>query len=437
MYSNGRPLDPEDIALPDGFAVEVFLQGLTTPIDIEFGADGALYIGDAGIISGNGRVLRAAHGAVEPVADGFNAPLTGLTPHNGKIFVSHRGYVTAVHPDGSKENVIGGLPSDGDHHNNKVAFGPDGRMVFGQGTATNAAVVGPDNASWLRNHPFFHDSPGAAAVLSGENFITPDIFAGAPGESAVTGPYSPFGVPVFQGETVKGIVRASGSILSANEDGGDLRLIAWGLRNPFRVAFDRAGRLLSTNNGMDARGSRPVANSPDEFRYVTPGEWYGWPDFTGGLPVILPQFKPENGAQPRFVLAAHPMHPPKPFAAFTPHSAIMGFDSNYGTRFPGYGDIYIAEFGSNAPITTGGAPAPYVGHRVSVIEMGSGRIRTFAINKSGAAASQTGGGGFERPIDAKFGPDGALYVADFGVASGKGTHGFRPGTGVVWRIFRK
>jgi glucose/arabinose dehydrogenase len=429
MNSGSRALNARDIALPDGFAAEVFLKGLTTPIDIEFADDGSLYIGDAGIVSGNGKVLRAIQGGVETVADGFNPPLTGLTLHNGKIFVSHRGYVTAIHQDGSAENVIGGLPSWGDHHNNKAVFGPDGRMYFGQGTATNSAVVGLDNASWVRRFPYFHDYPGSSLTLAGENFTTPDVFANVPGEKAVTGSYAPFGVPVFQGQTVNGIVRASGSILSANEDGSDLRSVAWGLRNPFRLAFDRSGRLLATNHGMDVRGSRPVANSPDEFHYIAPGAWYGWPDFTGGLPVVMPQFKPADGPQPRFVLANHPMIPPKPFAAFAPHSAIMGFDFNYGASFPGYGNVYIAEFGSQAPAAAGGAPAPDVGHRVSVIEMDSGNILAFAMNRSGAAASRTGEGGFERPIDARFGPDGALYVADFGAAAGGPD-------GVVWRIAR-
>ncbi len=91
-------------------------------------------------------------------------------------------------------------------------------MYFGQGTATNSAVVGLDNASWVRRFPYFHEFC-SSLTLAGENFTTPDVFANVPGEKAVTGSYAPFGVPVFQGQTVSGIVRASGSILSANEDG--------------------------------------------------------------------------------------------------------------------------------------------------------------------------------------------------------------------------
>jgi glucose/arabinose dehydrogenase len=228
------------------------------------------------------------------------------------------------------------------------------------------------------------------------------------------------------------MVRASGSVLSANENGSDLRMVAWGLRNPFRVRFDRTGRLISTNHGMDVRGSRPVANSPDELYFIEEGAWYGWPDYTSGYPVTLAQFRPDNGPRPEFILTDHPMTPPKPFAVFEPHAAIMGFDFNYGQEFPGNGDIYLAEFGSEAPETTGGKPSPYVGHRISRISPDTGRIFTFAINKSGMAASATGEGGFERPIDVKFGPDGSMYVADFGL--GDEEEGFVSGSGIIWRI---
>ncbi len=59
-----------------------------------------------------------------------------------------------IQPDGTKEDIIEGLPSNGDHHNNRVVFGPDGKLYFGQGTATNSGVVGRDNG-WVKEHPFF------------------------------------------------------------------------------------------------------------------------------------------------------------------------------------------------------------------------------------------------------------------------------------------
>ncbi|MFD6442927.1 hypothetical protein ACFWDG_24875, partial [Peribacillus sp. NPDC060186] len=92
-----------------------------------------------------------------------------------------------------------------------------------------------------------------------------------------------------------------------------------------------------------------------------------------------------------------------------------GFDFNYYPSFAPIGDVFIAEFGSEAPTTTGGKPASSVGHRVSRIDVHLGKITTFARNKTGVAPSETNGGGFERPIDVVFGPDGEMYIVDFGI----------------------
>jgi len=431
---HNRKIDPSDICVPKGYKVDLFIDNLTTPINLIYSNDGELLVADAGITSGSGKVLKIADDKVEVIAEGFNPPLTGITSHKNGIYVAHRGAITLIKPDGTKQDVITGLPSWGDHHNNRVVFGSDGKMYFGQGTATNSGVVGEDNMEWVQNYPFFHDYPGSSIILKGKNFKTENYLTAALYDKACTGAFSPFNIPSCPNEMVKGITRASGSILRANPDGSCLELVAWGLRNPFRMKFDRWNRLFSTNHGMDIRGSRPVANSPDEFYLIDTGAWYGWPDFTGGLPVTSNIFKPEGKPQPQFLLNYHPMLPPQPKAVFTPHAAIMGFDFSYSSKFGKIGDVYIAEFGSEAPRTTGGKPLPEVGHRVSRIDMNTGRIYTFAINKSGYAASYTGGGGLERPIDVLFGMDDEMYIVDFGIQAEDDHHGYVPNTGVIWKV---
>lgn len=422
----------DGIKIERGYSIEPFADQLNTPINIIFLKNGDMLIADSGVTDGNGKVLKLTGKGFEVIADGFNVPLTGITEHNGKIYVAHRRFVTVLEPNGTKTNIIEGLPSNGDHHNNRVVFGPDRKMYFGQGTATNSGVVGKDN-DWVTEHPFFHDHVGSNVKLRGENFETNTFLEDFPNRTVLTGGYSPFGVPSYRGEIVNGIVRASGSILRANPDGSELELVAWGLRNPFRIRFDRSNRLFAANHGYDNRGSRPIANAPDEFVHIRKGIWYGFPDFSAGKPITSPEFKPEGMEQPTFLFERHPMKPPKPFATFAPHSATMGFSFNYNRSFGPYGDAYISEFGSNAPITTGGRPMPRVGHRVSRIDMNTGRVYNFATNRAGLPASMSGEGGFERPIDAVFGPDGSLYIADFGV--------FDAGvpvanTGLIWKITR-
>ncbi len=437
IHSNAkgvRRIDPADIAVPPGFKTDVFTDGLTTPINITMTDNGEMLVADAGVADGNGKVLKLVNDRFETIADGFRPPLTGITCYKGDIYVAHRGFITVIRPNGSKVDVLSGLPSWGDHHNNRVVFGADGKMYFGQGTATNSGVVGEDN-EWFSNYPFFHDYPGCDIELRGFNFITQNPQSKAPSDMVCTGAYQPFGVPGRPGEKIRGIARASGSILRANPDGSCLELVAWGLRNPFRIRFDSSGRLFAANHGMDVRGSRPVANAPDEFQLIRYGAWYGWPDYTGGMPVTMPQFKPEGKPRPEFLLANHPMRPPTPLANFVPHSAIMGFEFNHSPAFGPTGNAFIAEYGSEAPETTGGLPLPGVGHRVSTIDMQTGRIATFAINKSGYAASYTGGGGFERPIDILFSDRDELFVSDFGLTQEE-DGGFVQGTGVIWRITR-
>ena len=431
-----RFIDPEDIKVPRGYNVEVFAKDLTTPINLIINENNEMFLADSGVTDGNGKVLKMADTGFIVIADGFNPPLTGINYYNGDIYVSHRGKITAVKTSGEKVDIISGLPSWGDHHNNQVIFGPDFKMYFGQGTATNSGVVGLDNIDWVKNHPQFHDYPGEDIILRGQNYITKNPLTNYPLDKAYTGAYSPFSVPTSPYEKVKGVIKASGSILRANPDGSDLELICWGLRNPFRLKFDRFGRLFCTNHGADVRGSRPIDNAPDEFQLIQNGVWFGWPDYAGGLPVTLDIFKPENGPQPTFLLADHPMTPPKPFVCFPNHAANMGFDFNYNPVFGPIGDAYVSLFGSEAPETTGGKPLPCVGHRVVKVEMNTRKVTNFAINKSGCPSSITNSGGLERPIDVIFDKHGNMYVVDFGLLGTGEEENWLPRTGAIWKICR-
>ena len=74
--------------------------------------------------------------------------------------------------------------------------------------------------------------------------------------------------------------------------------------------------------------------------------------------------------------------------------------------------------------------------RVSHVDLATGQSHPFLINKCGKPGWLDGcGGGLRRPITAAWGPDGALYVVDFGVVefSKKGMNA-RPDTGVIWRV---
>lgn len=75
---------------------------------------------------------------------GLVAGLVGsLAPRGENLYVSHRGRVTVLwlvrtaagFTAADRRDLVAGLPSLGDHHNNDLAVGPDGLLYLGQGTA--------------------------------------------------------------------------------------------------------------------------------------------------------------------------------------------------------------------------------------------------------------------------------------------------------------
>ena len=105
--------------------------------------------------------------------------------------------------------------------------------------------------------------------------------------------------------------------------------------------------------------------------------------------------------------------PPKPLVSFKPHTAANGVSFSHSSTFGFEGDAFVALFGDIAPITTPRLAAPR-GFKVVRVDMRKRKIVDFAVNKIAGPASQLRHGGFERPSHCAFGPDGALYVVDYG-----------------------
>lgn len=432
-----RYLNPSDIYIINGYRIEVFIKDLNSPIGMVFNEDGDILIADSGLATGNPRVLLLVNNHLEIIAENFVVPISGINYLNGVIYVSHRGFVTKIYKDGTRQNIIMGLPSNGDNYNSPVVFSPDNKLYFGQGTVTNSGVVGNDN-EWVTSSPLLCDYSGDYIMLNGQNFESDNIMTEALlNDIAMTGAFSPYGIPNIPYEIRKKYIKASGSILRSDLDGSNLEQVAWGFRNPAYLRFDNSGQLYAVNNGYNAVGSRPIENATDDFYYITPDLWYGWPDYSDGQAVDSPRFTPSGGAQPTLLLKNQPNIPPKPFVTFPPNSTIRAFEFNYNSEFGPYGDVYIAEFGSTIHTKVGDViPYASAGHRISRIDMKSRTISTFAINNTGFASSLSRGGGFERPSHLIFGPDGTMYIVDTGINFIGDPDAFIPNTGVIWRVFR-
>ncbi|MFZ5825160.1 MAG: PQQ-dependent sugar dehydrogenase [Bacillota bacterium] len=427
-----RRVDPAAIQTPPGWKIEAVLTGLDAPADLAWGPDGRLYIAETGFAGAyaatsgvqgvyEGRILQWEPGRpVQVYAAGFTPPLSGLAWGGPTLYASHRGKITAVGPGPSRVDLVTGLPSYGDHGNNHLAIDAEGTIYITQGTVTNTGIVGLDNyvLDWPLAYPGVHDIPCRDVRLTDQNYATADPRALLPlVQRTRTGGYQPFGMAA-RGGVARGEVPCNGAVMRVRPDGSNLEVVAWGLRNPFGIAFDRTGRLLVTDNGPDSRGSRPVEGLPDLLREVRPGTWHGWPDLWEKTPLGKP------------LLAKHPAIPPAPVARFEPHAGAAGM-----TVGPD-GWIYVAQVGSSFPATAQDPAA--TGFNVVRVHPRTGKVETVLANRRKGPQSWDRSGGLERPVALRWGPDGDLWVLDYGriQVTRKGPW-VVPQTGVLWRVSRR
>lgn len=446
-HTGKRGHKPQDILLPEGYVAEVVATELNNPVHCTFDDAGACYVFECGYkIDALPRILKidTKTGECEAIFQmseedwSATGAVTGGCWHEGSLYVANTNKIFRIAPDGAVEDVVTGLPW-GDHQTNYPVVGPDGKLYFTNGTTTNTGVVGPDNwvYEWLRDHRELHDVPGADVTLVGRNFDAQDVVSGNLAKRVSTGAFLPFGTSSEPGQVIKGDVKCSGSVLRCNPDGSELELVAWGLRNPYGKAFSPDGRLFVTNHDIDERGHRFIVGHTEDFYEVTDGAWFGWPDFASGIRLDDPHWgRRGRGREP--LLAEHPdPDPPKPFATFEPHSAPNGFDFCRDPDFGFEGDAFVAMFGDLAPNTT--RQATPAGFKVARVDMQTGQVHDFAVNKIVGEASSLPHEGFERPSHCAFGPDGSLYVVDWGeweLAPERGGVRMQVGTGTLWRIRR-
>jgi hypothetical protein len=70
-----RKFNPDDIQLPTGYHIELFAKGLTAPINMVFTRDWDILVADAGVLDGNGKVMKYTGEDFVVIADGFTPPL--------------------------------------------------------------------------------------------------------------------------------------------------------------------------------------------------------------------------------------------------------------------------------------------------------------------------------------------------------------------------
>jgi hypothetical protein len=227
---------------------EFALSAYTGPTSMAFDARGRLFVGTY-----SGKILilldNNDDGVVDEVkifASGVSLPL-GLTfRNNGDLFATSnvlRGVGSIVRlrdtngDDVADERttIVDALPSEGDHQTDRLRFGPDGLLYFGQGSSTDNGTPNP----------------------------------GFPGERPL-----------------------NATILRVDVDNpGAIDTFATGLRNPFGMAFHpEHGELFATDGGSGEFSScgEETTAPPEEVNWVVQGSNYGFPRCEGTPTAVNP-----------------------------------------------------------------------------------------------------------------------------------------------------
>lgn len=428
--------------LESGYKLEKVVGNLLFPVAITFD-DQNTYIAEAGFAYGTepmeGRILKLEKdGTLNEVVGGLKSPVTSIIWYKGNFYVAEGGrggnapgcgQITKIDSNGKKEIIVDGLRSCGDHFTGQMIIGPDERLYFTVGTATNSGVVGVDNMPWVKKFPDFKDVPSRNLILDGTNFISIDPLT-EENNATVTGPYKEFGASCYDGEIIKGQLKSNGVLYSCKLDGSDLNIIADGFRNPFGLQIcPFSKRLYLTDNGADPRGNRPIEHDWDNFWEVIPEGWYGWPDFYSGLPTILSHFAVDGKPKPTFVLKSHPVLATQPTLRFQKHSSSNKFDFSINPNFGYIREVFVAQLGD----MDWGHHEENFGFKVVRCNIQTGEIRDFLVNLNGEKSLE----GPIRPVEARFSKDGGiLYVVDFGVFGDPNKEEFKP-SGTLWKISRE
>lgn len=457
-----RPVvDAADVVVPEGYTVEAVMVGLSFPTDIAFDDKGTVFVSEGGSSWPTrpympARVL-ALHpdGQTEAINMNVQAGPRGIEWRDGELYMALKG---GYHMQIAKYNLATGkltilidkLPSGGWHEPGGPIFGDDGLMYFGNGSVAQQGVILPAGFTVdMAKHPYAHDVPGQDVTLTGNNVWCRDPLRPYP-YLTQSGAFKPFGHTAEKGEVVKGETFCSSGVWRSKPDGTGVELLAWGVRNPFGMALNEEGALYVSDNDMEEKGERAVAKDPDRIWHIknaskpygsvaTP-DWYGYPDMCAdGLPVNHESHLPTKGTPAQLLLQDPP--PWAGPAAFLekPHSCPCKMDFSKSDFFGHRGELFVAEWGTLAPLNSPRPEDLDHGFRVLRVNVQNGTAETFVGNRQPGPASAQGGGGIERPVSCKFSPDGkSLYVLDFGVCRiTKGAMYAFAHTGVLWKITKQ
>lgn len=357
------------------------------PTTLAIGPDGRLYIGQldgkivaltlddarnvvaaeviaTGVLLGD--VLGIAFNPADP-PDPVTLYVSHTTLYAGDDGPKYAGKVSKlVAPDFQPVDVVTGLPvSAVEHGTNGITFDADGRLYIAQGGTTNAGIPSDRHSR--------AETPLSSAILIAD----------------LTG-------PSFDGRITYDPPDEASS--DAGQVGGDVRVFASGLRNPYDLVVHSNGQIYATDNGPNAAdGKRSTGcgsdgdgpDGPDELNLVLEGRYYGHPNRNRGRADERQCFyrPPDDTTGPA-----------------TPPLATLG---------------YFVSADGMAEYTSDAFDGRMRGDLIYV-EWAQGRVWRVVLGGDGTSVvsiSQLLPEPLERPIDVAVAPDGTLYIAEMGTDS--------------------
>jgi glucose/arabinose dehydrogenase len=385
-----------NLKITGDYKSKVIIKGLKSPSSFTFDKAGNLFIAEN--TDGKGSIIEyTKDGNYKEIINNLSSPISQIIFHRDELYISQKGTISKLQNNMLKD-IITGLPSLGDYSNNGICFGYDGMIYICQGAATNSGIVGIDNfhRGWLTENPYFHDYPPYDSVLGGMNFKSLNPLISNKNSGANTGAFQPFNSISLKSEEIKGRLPGNACILRVSYDGRIVDAFAWGVRNPMGVIILPDTRVFITAQGMEDRGSRPVANGGDYLYEIKKGEWLGWPDYEGGEPVTLNKFKSKQSTRPlQFITDLHPIiKPTKPLAAFNESGRIGLMDLCNSASFGYKGQLVI-------PFKKGKKEEA----KIIIFDLKNNKYIDFVSNAKGSSF-------LENPVQCSFSKDGKLYVLE-------------------------
>ena len=293
------------------------------------------------------------------------------------------------------------------HHAGSLQFGPDGNLFIGTGDNTNP----------------FGDAKGCAPLDERKERCAWDAQRSAANTASLSGKI------LRIRPTESGYEIPEGNLFPADENEGRPEIYVMGCRNPWRLSVDqKTGHVFWGDVGPDASNdSERGPRGYDEVNRATGPGNFGWPHFiadnqayahvdfaTGKIGDFFDPVRPINNSpnntgskvlpRPEPAYLYYPYDKSAPFSEFGEGRRTAGAgpvyhfnDTNRSqTKFPRYFDNALFIF-------------DWSRHWIKVVHLGRRiRVEPFMSDHK-----------FQRPTDIEFGPDGAMYLIEYGETWGE------------------